>query len=278
MKKLKKLIFPLLVFFVAVSISLFSYPTISNFINEINNESTYEVYSNNINTFTNEKLQSILNQAEKYNEIISSNYFDEENTAEYNQILNSYNDILDFEDDLMCYIEIPKINVKLPVYHGESEDVLKKGAAHLQNTSLPIGGENTHAAISAHSGYPAQKFFDDLDELEKGDIFYINILNQKLKYEVYNIEVVEPNDSKALEVIEGKDIVTLITCYPYGINTHRLLVHAQRVYESTSEDITKNELDNIDSINYIPLIIIITVIIFAVIILIIIKKKIINKL
>lgn len=132
----------------------------------------------------------------------------------------------------MGTIEIPSIKVKLPVYHGESEDVLKKGAAHLEKTSFPIGGIDTRACVSAHSGYPSQKFFDDIDELISDDIIYIKILNQKLTYKVFDKEVVEPDDITKLKVEHGKELLTLITCYPYGINSHRLLVHAKRVYTS----------------------------------------------
>ncbi|MBQ2427495.1 MAG: class C sortase, partial [Ruminococcus sp.] len=113
--------------------------------------------------------------------------------------------------------------------HGESDDVLTKGAAHLEHTSFPIGGENTHACISAHSGYPTQKFFDDIDELENGDEIYIYVLNRTMKYTVTDKDVVEPDDSSKLEVVQGKDLLTLVTCTPYGINSHRLLIHAERV-------------------------------------------------
>lgn len=144
-------------------------------------------------------------------------------------ILSHYDEILDFDGGVMGYVEIPSIHVRLPIYHGESDDVLTKGAAHLEHTSFPIGGENTHACISAHSGYPTQKFFDDIDEMKSGDEIYIYVLNRTMKYTVTDKDVVEPDDSSKLEVVQGKDLLTLVTCTPYGINSHRLLIHAERV-------------------------------------------------
>ncbi|MBR1482586.1 MAG: class C sortase, partial [Ruminococcus sp.] len=140
----------------------------------------------------------------------------------------SYFDILNIDNGIMGYIEIPAIKVDLPIYHGESEEILTKGAAHLERTSFPIGGNSTHACISAHSGFPTQKFFDDIDELETGDTVTIKVLDRTLSYTVYDSEVVEPDDASKLQVISGEDILTLVTCYPYGINSHRLLVHARR--------------------------------------------------
>ena len=129
----------------------------------------------------------------------------------------------------MGYIEIPKISVSLPIYHGTGEEVLSKGAWHLQGSALPVGGENTHCVISAHRGLPSAAMFTDLDQLEIGDHFYISVLNETLCYEVEQILVVEPEDTSALDVAEGMDLVTLVTCTPYGVNTQRLLVRGRRV-------------------------------------------------
>ena len=188
------------------SVGCFLYPTISNQINEHYNESTINEYNRNVNTSSDSEIHAELQKAAQYNKVIATDFFDGGN-EEYEKILNDYFDILDVDDGIMGTIEIPSIKVKLPVYHGESEDVLKKGAAHLEKTSFPIGGIDTRACVSAHSGYPSQKFFDDIDELISDDI-------TKLKVE------------------HGKELLTLITCYPYGINSHRLLVHAKRVYTS----------------------------------------------
>ena len=211
------------------SVGCFLYPTISNQINEHYNESTINEYNRNVNTSSDSEIHAELQKAAQYNKVIATDFFDRSN-EEYEKILNDYFDILDVDDGIMGTIEIPSIKVKLPVYHGESEDVLKRGAAHLEKTSFPIGGIDTRACVSAHSGYPSQKFFDDIDELISDDIIYIRILNQKLTYKVFDKEVVEPDDITKLKVEHGKELLTLITCYPYGINSHRLLVHAERVY------------------------------------------------
>lgn len=278
MKILKKLLFPLLVLFSIGSLILFTYPTISNCINEYFNESNYEKYTNSINNVDDNELNSIYEKARKYNEAIALNYFENFDNSQYEEIINSYNKILDFGNGLIGYIEIPKINIKIPIYHELSNDetALSKGAVHLEETSFPIGGANTHSAISAHSGYPAAKFFDDIDTLENGDYFYIYVLNKKLKYEVYDNEIVEPSDTSSLDVIKDKDIVTLVTCYPYGINSHRLLVHAEQVSEKINSITEKNiSYQSNNNTVFIVMILIIYVLVFV--ILIIIKKKIINK-
>lgn len=221
------------------SIGCFLYPIVSNVINEQYNESKINDYNSNVNTSSDAEIQAELMKAEQYNEIIAADYFSED-TEKYEAVLNEYFDILDIDDGIMGTVEIPSINVKLPIYHGESEDVLKKGAAHLEKTSFPIGGADTRACISAHSGYPAQKFFDDIDELETDDIIHITILNQKLTYKVFDREVVEPDEIEKLKVEKGRDLLTLITCYPYGINSHRLLVHAHRV-QNIEKTATANE-------------------------------------
>lgn len=141
-----------------------------------------------------------------------------------------YDELLAF-DDIMAYIEIPAIDVYLPIYHGTSEEVLLIGAGHLENTSLPAGGPSTHAVISAHCGLPSARLFTDLHLLKEGSLFRIHVLDQTLTYQVYGIDTVDPQDSSSLFIREGEDLVTLITCTPYGKNTHRLLVHGRRVDE-----------------------------------------------
>ena len=132
-------------------------------------------------------------------------------------------------DEMMGSVEIPKINIKIPIYHTTEEDVLNKGAGHLEGSSLPVGGANTHAVISAHRGLPSASIFTDLDQLEEGDHFLIHVLNETLCYEVDKISVVKPEKTSSLAVEEGKDLVTLLTCTPYGVNTERLLVRGHRV-------------------------------------------------
>lgn len=139
-------------------------------------------------------------------------------------------------DGMMGYVEIPKINVKLPVYHTTSQDVLEKAAGHLEGSSLPVGGEGTHAVISAHRGLLSAALFTDLDRLEEGDYFFLSILDDRLCYMVDQINVVEPSDTSNLGAEDGKDLVTLMTCTPYGVNSHRLLVRGSRVAYEEIED------------------------------------------
>lgn len=141
------------------------------------------------------------------------------------------------EDGMMGYVQIPKISVQIPIYHTTNEDVLQKAAGHLPGSSLPVGGEGTHAVISAHRGLPSAALFTDLDKLEEGDHFLLSILDDTLCYEVDQITVVEPTQTEALAAEDGKDLVTLLTCTPYGVNSHRLLVRGHRVpYEEIEEE------------------------------------------
>ena len=150
----------------------------------------------------------------------------------------AYLDCLNLADDgMMGYVEIPKINVKLPIFHTTEEDVLQRGAGHLAGSSLPVGGAGTHAVISAHRGLPSAALFTDLDRLEEGDYFLLSILDDMLCYRVEKISVVEPSDTSTLEAQEGRDLVTLLTCTPYGVNSHRLLVQGSRVeYQDFQEE------------------------------------------
>lgn len=234
MKKLKPLFAILTAALILFSAVCFLYPAISNAINEQYNESRIDDYNNNVDSISQEDLDDYFSVAEKYNNALAADVSTDDSKL---SILSHYDEILDLDDGVMGYVEIPSINVRLPIYHGESEDVLTKGAAHLEHTSFPIGGENTHACISAHCGYPTQKFFDDIDELENGDEIYIYVLDRTLKYSVIGTDVVEPDDSSKLEVVQGKDLLTLVTCTPYGVNSHRLLVHAERApFEAATSD------------------------------------------
>lgn len=228
---MKKVINIILVVIVACGLGILLYPVISNAINNYYNSSNIKQYDNEVKTLSDNDIDSILAKAEEYNKAVATysynngvaNYGDT-----YKEIINSYDDILNFGNSLIGYIEISSINVYLPIYHGDLDNVLDKGSAHMKGTSFPIGGAGTHAVISAHSGYPRQKFFDDIDKLKKDDTFSITVLNKKLEYKVTEINIVKPTDTSHTRVQQGKDLVTLVTCYPYGINTHRLLVTAER--------------------------------------------------
>jgi len=142
------------------------------------------------------------------------------------------------EDGVMGYIKIPKIDVEIPIYHGTSNKVLQKGVGHFENSSLPVGGESTHSILSAHRGLPSSRLFTDLDQLEEGDMFYIYVLDKVLAYRVDQIKVVEPSNIENLKIVDNEDYITLVTCTPYAINTHRLLVRGTRV--EYNEQVLKN--------------------------------------
>ena len=226
MKKLKPLFIILTAVLILFSAVCFLYPAISNAINEHYNESRIDEYNENVDSISRSEINQYFSLAEKYNAALATDVSDGSRDV---SVLSQYENILNLDNGVMGYVEIPNISVRLPIYHGESEDVLERGAAHLEHTSFPIGGENTHACISAHCGFPSQKFFDDIDELKERDEIFVSVLDRTLKYAVTNTDVVDPDDSSKLEVVKGKDMLTLVTCYPYGINSHRLLVHAERV-------------------------------------------------
>ena len=192
-------------------------------------------------------LEEMLEKAREYNEKLASSHvvltdpFSGETNGgisekEYYQLLNLDN------TGVMCSLEIPSIDVDLPVYHGTSNSVLEKGVGHLEGTSLPVGGKDTHAVFTGHTGLNKAKLFTDLTELQKGDQFYIRVLDKILAYEVCRIDVVLPEDTSKLSVVDGQDLVTLVTCTPYGINTHRLVITGKRVvYEEKKEEEIKKK-------------------------------------
>ena len=214
-----------------------SYPLVSSAINNYVSRSRVKEYTDRVAQMPSEKTQKMFEEAAKYNNSLSNNMiitdpFDEK---AFQKIGANYEKTLNIDDNgLIGYIDVPKINVYLPIYHGTSEEILSKGAGHLQNTSLPVGGASTHSVISAHSGYPGETFFDYLTDMKVGDEFYVHILDRTLKYEVDQIEVVLPSEINSLRIVDGEDLVTLLTCTPYGVNTHRLLVRGKHVaYDDT---------------------------------------------
>lgn len=233
----RKLAILLIVLIFVAGIGIMSYPLVSSAINNYVSRSSVKEYTNKVAQMPSEKTQKMFEEATKYNNSLSNNMiitdpFDEK---AFQKIGERYEHTLSIDEDgLIGYIDIPKINVYLPIYHGTSEEILSKGAGHLQNTSLPVGGKSTHAVISAHSGYPGETFFDYLTDMKVGDEFYVHILDRTLKYEVDQIEVVLPSEINSLRIVDGEDLVTLLTCTPYGVNTHRLLVRGKHVaYDDT---------------------------------------------
>ena len=265
--------------FALIGLCFVAYPTIADYINETHNKGVISGYNQSTQTLSEDEIKAQKEKAQRFNELLAQATFDTETeNQEYKTVMESYYEILDF-DGIICTVEIPQINVNLPVYHGfeNNDEVLKKGCVHLLNTSLPIGGENTHSVISAHSGYPSQKFFDDLEDLEIGDTFTVNTLNEKLEYKVCEINIVEPDDSELLEIVDGKDYVTLVTCYPFSVNTHRLLVRGERVQEQETEPITitmaTTDEAHTDEPSFTYIFIALAVFIIAVVMILLIKTK-----
>lgn len=217
---------------IVIGLALVLYPWISEYLYEYGVQSLVESYESDNNDMDDSEKEEQLRLARDYNEaLLKANIkltdpFSLEDQAggefNYDSILN-YN-----KNGVMGFIDIPKIDVYLPIYHGTSNEVLEKGIGHLENTSFPIGGESTHAVISGHTGLNSAKMFTDLTSMELDDQFYIDILGDTLAYKVINIEVVEPDDVSSLSIQDEKDLVTLVTCTPYGINSHRLLVTGER--------------------------------------------------
>lgn len=215
-------------------LSLLLYPFVANQWNNYRQKqliSSYEQTVSQKEASNGIDYDAELKKAEAYNEaLLPSILPDSFAIADASEEEQTYMNTLNIAgDEMMGIVEIPKIDIKLPIYHTTEEDVLKQAAGHLEGSSLPIGGKSTHAVISAHRGLPSASLFTDLDQLKKGDHFLIHVLNKTLCYEVDKISVVKPEETSALAVEEGEDLVTLLTCTPYGINTERLLVRGHRV-------------------------------------------------
>ena len=224
MKKNKSTIILILVFFVGLSVML--YPTLSDYVNQRNQSRAVASYAQDVDTMTDADYSAYFDAADAFNAQVAAN----ENALYRPDQLTGYNETLDITGTgIMGYITISKIGVELPIYHGTSDSVLQIAAGHLEGSSLPVGGTSTHAVISAHRGLPSAKLFTNLDQLEVGDTFTITVLDRVLTYEVDKISIVLPTETDELKIAEGKDYVTLMTCTPYGINTHRLLVRGRRI-------------------------------------------------
>ncbi|MBQ9679577.1 MAG: class C sortase [Ruminococcus sp.] len=230
MKRYFPIIIIILIFLIGLGV--LSYPLVSSVINNIGIRNEAKVEYEKAQNMEPEEVSALFAEAEAYNNsllntVILTDPFDE---AAYEAIGARYEETFNTgAHGLIGFIDIPKINVYLPIYHGTSTEVLSRGAGHLDNTAFPIGGESTHSVISAHTAYPTETFFDYLTDMEEGDLFYIHVLNRVLTYRVDQIKVVLPDNTRDLYVEEGRDLVTLLTCTPYSINSHRLLVRGERV-------------------------------------------------
>lgn len=251
MKKKGSTIILILIFMVGLTI--FAYPTVSDRWNALHSTRAIMSYTETVSGLSEEEYAELYSAAERYNQNILSraNPFapSDEEMEEYESLLNLAG------NGVMGYVEIPFINVTLPLYHGTSESVLQTAVGHLEWTSLPVGGESTHAVISGHRGLPRAELFTKLDRLVEGDRFMLNILNEILTYEVDQIHIVLPEEVSDLQIKLGEDYCTLVTCTPYGINTHRMLVRGHRVATETEHTIrVTSEAIQIDPVLVAPII------------------------
>lgn len=224
MKKHKTVIFLTLGFLIGICILL--YPAFSDYWNSMTQSRAIVDYESVLENLKPEDYTAIFDEAHAYNKALYETTFP---LLNYHLVPGYYEALHVTENDMIGYLKIDRIGVELPIYHGTSSDVLNRGVGHLEGSSLPVGGENTHSVLSAHRGLPSAKLFTDLDRLEKGDTFQIIVLDQILTYQVDFIKVIVPTDVSDLQIIEGGDYCTLFTCTPYGINTHRLLVRGVRI-------------------------------------------------
>lgn len=207
-----------------IGIGAAAYPAFGNWYNEQKRSVVLTEYEKALAKIENADLTDAFKQAEIYNDALFTGETDEEERPDYGELLCTT------EDGIMGYVEIPAIQIRLPIYHGCTENELSKGAGHLPSSSLPVGGKSTHAVLAAHSGRADSKMFTDLDQVKEGDLIYLYVLNKTLTYEVDQITVTTPDDTDAIQIIDGEDLLTLLTCTPYGTNTHRLLVRGYRIF------------------------------------------------
>ncbi|MCR2047582.1 class C sortase [Acetatifactor muris] len=208
-------------------LSLLLYPTVSDYWNSLHQSRAIANYEEAVAALDEETYEEYWNQAAVYNEKLWNRpnryYLSEEEREGYEALLNISG------NGIMGYIQIPSIDVSLPIYHGVDEAVLQVAAGHIESSSLPVGGESTHCVLSGHRGLPSARLFTDLDQLVEGDLFMLQVLNETLTYQVDQIRIVLPEEVEELDLSRGKDYCTLVTCTPYGINTHRLLVRGTRI-------------------------------------------------
>ena len=217
----------LLVLIFLTGLSLLLYPSVSDYWNALHQSRAIAKYVEQVADLDENQYQEIWEKASKYNQSLlkrgKSHVLSDEQTEQYESLLNVSG------TGVMGYVEVPAIQCVLPIYHGTEEGTLQIAVGHLEWSSLPVGGESTHCVVSGHRGLPSAKLFTNLDKLVEGDVFMLRVLDEVLTYEVDQILIVEPQETDALQIVEGKDYCTLVTCTPYGVNTHRLLVRGHRI-------------------------------------------------
>ena len=230
-KKLSRFTYNLMITVVfLLGLLVLLYPTLSDVYNKLRNQSLIINYEGVVSNISDVDYNKMMADAKAYNDQHKVNVFVDAFNGEEYILSHPYDTLLNpAGNNIMGHIEIPKINVKLAIGHGTGTEILENGVGHIEGTSLPIGGKGTHSVLSAHRGLPSAKLFTDLDEIEINDKFFIYVLNEKLAYEVDQINVIEPTEVELLAIDENEDLVTLLTCTPYGVNSHRLLVRGHRI-------------------------------------------------
>jgi sortase A len=256
----------ILAIFFIVGLCIFLYPSVSDFINEWVQKQEVSNYQSKVSELSDETYEKLIADAVEYNETLVGNKLAEnqENLDE-----DKYNKLLSIDGSSMIgYLKIPKIDVRLPIYHNTDQSTLEIGIGHFEGTSLPVPGQTVHTVLSGHTGLPSSKLLTDLVELEVGDTFSIIVLNQIYTYEVDQILVVEPDDTEALELVDNKQYATIVTCTPYGINTHRLLVRGELIENTVNTDVVADgvivDSSTMIAIIAIPLIIILFIIMISI--------------
>lgn len=223
----------LIAFGVVLCLSTLALPVISKY----NSQQVIQTFKSNVEKKSEDDLSGMMQKASEYNSLLYQTRAANVSLPD-NELLKSYDSLLDFGNEIMGTISIPKISLEYPIYHGTSNEVLSKGIGHMEQSSLPVGGESTHAVLSGHRGLPTAKMFTRLDELKQRDLFFINVGNETLAYQVSDITVVKPDDMDVLNIAADKDQVSLVTCTPYGINSHRLIVTGDRIPYTKEEQAT----------------------------------------
>ena len=245
--KNKKIINVLTIILLSAGVLLLFYPAINNIIFVYNQKQVIDSYNSNIINLDSQQVENMKEDAKAYNENLSKGAVgDTVDLSQSSEPVSGnlpYSQLLNVENEQIGYIVIEKIGLNQPIFHGTEDATLEKGIGHMVNTSLPMGGENTHCVLTGHTGVPGMMLFTDLDKMEMGDCFYIKVLDEVLKYEVDNIRVVLPNVTEYFRIEEGRDLVTLVTCTPYGVNSHRLLVRGTRAPYNGEIDVKQENVD-----------------------------------
>lgn len=272
MKKKKYVSTVILIVVLFVGISLLLYPTVSDYWNSFHQSQAVAGYAETVADLKDDEYVCLRSEADAYNQTLLDRQ-DVFNLSDVEQ--QAYENVMDVTGTgIMAYIEIPKIHCILPIYHGTDESVLQVAIGHIPGSSLPVGGVDTHCVLSGHRGLPSARLFTDLDELAEGDLFFIHVLNDTLTYEVDQILIVEPDEVEALAIARGEDYCTLVTCTPYGVNTHRLLVRGHRMADLETDTLEVSaDMQQVDLVSVVPILVVSLVVIFLLVVLVRFRKR-----